>query len=551
MSRTFDRIESEEPIEDWTGNNRFYHKASDEHFVMIRRDGRYFQRRYKLDSQGNQIYLFEVEIHFTIGSGNQERDYFHLSETGELTQLPVVWYTTEQSWGIAPGYDWSEHQEFSRRVTYRCFFCHNAYPSLPEGADRYDAGLSLFPQNLPSGIDCERCHGPGETHVQAASKGESSQLVREKIVNPSRLDRRRQLDVCLQCHLSTTVAPTPGSILKAGRAVFSYRPGEPLVDYAVYFDYPAGTGHDDEFNLVHQGYRLSKSLCYRRSSMTCTSCHDPHQVPDNKRDFYNGKCAGCHDSAGCRLEPAAREVNGDDCVACHMPRRRTQDIVHVVLTDHNIQRRPGKNLMAPIREMHNRKYGGALSFYFPEQQDDFYLGLALVRGADVRRGLQLLVQAISKEEPASAEPYFYLGTGYATLGQRARATANYEKAIQKDPQYAESHYNLGLVLLDAGDFTRSLEAFKQAISLQPAFADAHAAAGLAEARLGHPDRTIAHYREAVRLDPLNTVALNNLALIEMQAGDRDRARAYFQQVLAIRPGDATARDNIVKLRVRK
>ncbi|MBI4475336.1 MAG: hypothetical protein HY646_21915, partial [Acidobacteria bacterium] len=93
MSRTFDRMETAEVIEDWTGDNRFYHKASDQHFVMFRRDGKYFQRRYKLDPKGNQTEAFEREIHFTIGSGNQERDYFYLSEAGELIQMPVVWYT--------------------------------------------------------------------------------------------------------------------------------------------------------------------------------------------------------------------------------------------------------------------------------------------------------------------------------------------------------------------------------------------------------------------------------------------------------------------------
>src|SRR6476469_10272368 len=31
---------------------------------------------------------------------------------------------------------------------------------------------------------------------------------------------------------------------------------------------------------------------------------------------------------------------GATCVDCHMPKRRTQDAVHVVMTDHYIQRRP-------------------------------------------------------------------------------------------------------------------------------------------------------------------------------------------------------------------
>src|SRR5207247_7212498 len=40
-----------------------------------------------------------------------------------------------------------------------------------------------------------------------------------------------------------------------------------------------------------------------------------------------------------------------DCVSCHMPKRRTQDVVHVVMTDHRIQKPvAGANLLAPLEE---------------------------------------------------------------------------------------------------------------------------------------------------------------------------------------------------------
>src|SRR5205823_4347319 len=40
-----------------------------------------------------------------------------------------------------------------------------------------------------------------------------------------------------------------------------------------------------------------------------------------------------------------------DCVSCHMPKRRTQDVVHVVMTDHRIQKPvAGANLLAPRDE---------------------------------------------------------------------------------------------------------------------------------------------------------------------------------------------------------
>src|SRR5262249_2532464 len=150
------------------------------------------------------------------------------------------------------------------------------------GADRSETQISLFPVEMPSGIGCERCHGPGQQHVGSPSAA--------NIVNPSRLDRKLQMDTCLQCHLETTSVSLPNSVLKLGRGIFSFRPGERLEDYAAYFDFPAKAGHDDDFNIVHQGYRLRKSLCYAKSSMTCLTCHDPHSVAASPGSFYNSKC---------------------------------------------------------------------------------------------------------------------------------------------------------------------------------------------------------------------------------------------------------------------
>ena len=38
--------------------------------------------------------------------------------------------------------------------------CHNAYPDFVLGS------TNKF-NKIPKGIDCERCHGPGELHVNS------------------------------------------------------------------------------------------------------------------------------------------------------------------------------------------------------------------------------------------------------------------------------------------------------------------------------------------------------------------------------------------------
>jgi hypothetical protein len=201
MARSLYRPAASNIIEDYTANNHFFHAPSNRHYRMLHRDGRFYQRRYQLDSHGRETNAFEQEVSYVIGSGNHARTYLNLSEGGVLTQLPVSWYPQEKRWAMSPGYDRPRHDDFSRKVTHNCMFCHNAYPPLPEKSDRY-GHENTFPKELPLGIDCQRCHGPGSRHVELASgKASQPEEVRRAIVNPARLDARLQMDICMQCHL--------------------------------------------------------------------------------------------------------------------------------------------------------------------------------------------------------------------------------------------------------------------------------------------------------------------------------------------------------------
>lgn len=558
MARSFNRIDRVAPIGDWSGNNRFYHEVSDQYFEMTARDGKYFQRRYQLDRSGNEANNFEKEIDFILGSGNKERDYFYLSSSGELVQFPVVWYSENAQWGMAPGYDRPDHEGFSRRVEYRCFFCHNGYPELPEGWARYEAQRPRFPEELPAGIGCERCHGPGRRHVDRASVGARSSEIRAGIVNPARLDRKLQLDVCMQCHLETSSSLLPDVVLKEGRDIFSYHPGEPLEDYAAVFDYPADSGHD-EFNIVHQAYRLRKSLCFASSEMTCTTCHDPHSVPADKPTFYKQKCLDCHPSGDdCAESNQARAANGDDCLACHMPQRRTHDVVAATMTDHYIQRRVPEDLLAERAEP-TEPYTGPLRLYLPDDEEDLYMGLALSRGADVSAGVEQLAVMTQSADFDSIPPLYYLASGYQSLGRTSEAIREYRRVLDLDSDYTEARYNLGIAMIEQGTMVAAITELEEVLRQDPGFAEAHIALARAKgARLSRPMSTFdqillfesvrQHYLSAVEIDPFHLVALNNLGLLEIEFDRPDEATAYFERALAIDPTNATARTNLDRLR---
>src|SRR5207249_2869919 len=105
------------------------------------------------------------------------------------------------------------------------------------------------------------------------------------------------------------------------------------------------------FEIVSSVYRLRQSACFLKSAgkLRCTTCHDPHG--DTAAERYNGVCRQCHGASFDRLVAAATHTSSTDCVSCHMPKRRTDDVVHAVMTDHYIQRKkPERDLLADIPE---------------------------------------------------------------------------------------------------------------------------------------------------------------------------------------------------------
>ena len=80
MGRSFSRPSPENTIEDYTKNNTYYHAPSDSYFTMLQRDGKYFQRRFQIDSSGKQINVMEKQVDYIMGSGNHARTYLQPNE---------------------------------------------------------------------------------------------------------------------------------------------------------------------------------------------------------------------------------------------------------------------------------------------------------------------------------------------------------------------------------------------------------------------------------------------------------------------------------------
>ena len=163
------RITSDSP------KNTFYHKASDSYFTMLWRDGKYYQRRHQIDPGGGEINVMEKQIDFIMGSGNHARVYLHRTERHTLVELPLGWYAEKGGyWAMNPGYDRPDYPGSTRLIGYECMSCHNAYPRIPAGHKEWGAEAK-YVEPIPEGIDCQRCHGPGQQHVASARAEELHQ----------------------------------------------------------------------------------------------------------------------------------------------------------------------------------------------------------------------------------------------------------------------------------------------------------------------------------------------------------------------------------------
>jgi hypothetical protein len=165
-----------------------------------------------------------------------------------------------------------------------CFSCH-VTTSSSRDRNRLDTA-TMIPN-----VTCERCHGPGGAHVEAARRGGGE----AELHLPMGLDQdspTAQIAACGECHRSPDQAD-----------LSAIRPDDPQI-------------------VRFQPIGLAQSKCFQKgaSGLRCTSCHDPHARVSRDTAAYEAVCLQCHQPAGparaaCPVSPAK------DCLGCHMPRR--------------------------------------------------------------------------------------------------------------------------------------------------------------------------------------------------------------------------------------
>ena len=190
----------------------FSHKKSG---VSYRIYAQYGKAWLSFERPGDPSMRGRRQLLYYIGQGDLGRTYL-FSQDGFLFESPVNWYATRRVWDMAPAYGDAREAPMNLPALTSCLDCHvsGIQPPIEGTENRYRVPAFTY-----SGVTCERCHGPGEQHVNGGS-----------IVNPAKLTPEKRGAVCMQCHLEGDVA-----IERPGKHLYEFRPGDDLSDYVRYY----------------------------------------------------------------------------------------------------------------------------------------------------------------------------------------------------------------------------------------------------------------------------------------------------------------------------
>lgn len=492
MGRSFSPAHQRNSHAVFDDNALVYDEVSDFYYFPFVKDSLMYVREFRLDEKGDTIHQRVEKISYIVGSGHHTHSHI-IDINGYIFQAPVTYYTQDGKWDMAPSFREEGNLRFGRALDSECITCHNHFPTHVSGS------LNKFNQ-IPSGIECERCHGPGALHVESINAGilvNTDKTTDYTIVNPSKLPRDLQLDLCQRCHLQGI------AVMEDGKTFYDFKPGMPLNEVFNVF-LPRFSDSDKQFIMASQADRLRQSQCFQKTDMTCLSCHNPHEnVQQLDPQYFVNICLQCHqsdDQKKCSETLEERSKLDNQCNTCHMPKSGSIDIAHVRITDHKIQRLPSKEKNIP----------GNKSFF----------------------GLEML----TKTNPGKldmARGYLAYYDKYATLPNLLDSVKFYLSQCAPDQSgvfEAEIHF-----LFNKKDYPSITQKAEDRDTSQ--IRDAWTAYRIAEAyyQAGDPIQAIWFIEKAARIQPLNLDFLEKEAIILLALKRYKEARLTFDFILSENP----------------
>ncbi|MGH9434149.1 MAG: tetratricopeptide repeat protein, partial [Terriglobia bacterium] len=487
-----------------------------QYFQVLRKQSDIDQDEFAVNAAGQRIFTHTERLAYAVGAG--ENGYSYIIQRGDyLFQAPLSFYTKTETWGLSPGHELG----FNRPITAGCIFCHSGDPRPVAGRDP----LYHDPPFRELAIGCERCHGPGQLHVEARLKGEPvSAGFDPTIVNPARLPHWLADNICMDCHQTGDA-----TVVRPGKSFLDFRPGTPLEETFLIFTLPLTPGSSGQSPLLDHYFLMRWSKCYRRSNgqLRCSTCHDPHTQPTPAAApaYYRSRCLGCHSENSCPIpiQTRMRQTPPDNCIGCHMPRQKLITISHSTLTNHRIIARPGEP--------------------FPPEAEL------------PTPGLQDLVELDDNPESSETLPPLVLAQAYQQLSAkyasyRDRYLEELPKAAADNPHNPEVLSMLARAAVlqkKPGAISEATNDLKEAIQLGSTWPPDYELLADLLARSGKTAEAVEFIEKGIQLSPYSPSFYESLAEVYLAQGSKKKAVSALQRGLELFPEDAAMRSTLGKL----
>jgi len=510
------------------------------------KDDSLYLNEFRLDGKDTSNRL-KTKVDYIIGSGQHTNS--HLYSAGEYVhQMPFTWYTQKGKIDLPPGFENGSNSRFNRLIGLECMSCHNAMPT------EFVLGSENKFQSVGKGIDCERCHGPGEAHIAKIQRGDitdTSKYIDFSIVNPKKLSAELQMEICQRCHLQGN------AVLKPGKSFFDFRPGKHLNEVMEIY-MPRPSGENEAFIMAGHIQRFKMSECYLKSNekFVCTSCHNPHiSVEKTNVLQFNSTCISCHTQPKieCSIDSKELALAESNCVSCHMPQRGSADIPHVSVHDHYIRIPSLAEVSSPSVELGlyavNQKNPDRLSRLkaYLQQYERFDNQTILLDSAQSYLGLEGWEGWM-----AQVHYYFLRGENKAIVDWSLKNPIPIEMLEKKsfDNRFAWTAYRLATAWKEVEPSAKKeMDSFyKASIKAAPfmlSFRSSYAAFLLAEEQL---DAAYEQYHWVYLENNRNAEALNGLGYIALLRGEGEEAEFYLNRCIDFHPDYLLARINRLVLK---
>ncbi len=574
MGRSFDQATPEKSFARFGKHQVVYDENSNFYYYPFFKDSTFYITEFRLEN-GDTIHKRTEQISYIIGSGQHTNSHI-IDENGYIFQAPITFYTQENRWDMAPGFR-KENLRFDRLLSPECITCHNHFPSHVNGS------LNKY-ESMPTGIECERCHGPGAVHVQQKKQGiivDTSKQIDYTIVNPADLPRDLQMDLCQRCHLQGV------AVLEEGKTFFDFKPGLKHSDVFNVF-LPRYTNSHEQFIMASQADRLRESLCFKKSEkLTCITCHNPHlSVESTDKTNYNKVCNSCHkgtDKGFCSVSKIKLEEKENNCVSCHMPRSGSIDIPHVNITDHFISKKTahGIDTISNVEKNEIARFLGlkiltkesatplemakgylaqfdkytsdkqmldSAKYYLDRSElsmkDKFKTLIHYYFAAEEYENIIKMANGFVEVIPNDSWTFYRIGEGYFKKGDFLNAVIFYKKATKAAPFNLDFQEKLGTTYIALEYLPQAMQTFDFIFKENPKRKIAQCNLGYVKALMGKFDEAENFYDNAIALDPDYEQALLNKASILIQKNEKTAALNFLNRILKINPDNPQANNLI-------